>query len=592
MCGIIGYVGSSSTKDILLSSLEKLEYRGYDSSGISIIENNTILTYKSIGKLINLKNKIKDTTFSSSIGIGHTRWATHGEPSIENAHPHVSSNNKISLVHNGIIENYLELKEELIKQNISFYGKTDTEVIVKYIESIYDKDPLKAIYKLNKVLKGSYALAIIFLDFQDKIYFIKNSSPLLIGQNDKGMFLSSDLFSIENYTNNILFLKDNQYGYISKHEYQIYQDNKLIHSHLEKYLSTQYNKETISTSSYLEKEIYETELVVKNILQRHIKNNQIDFSSYKIDKIIAQIDNIDILGCGSSYNVGLIGKYLFEDLSKISTRVHVASEYPYLPIIKRKNTLYILISQSGETADLISCLPLLDGFKLGIINVKNSTLSLKTDDNFFLEAGSEISVATTKAYLGQLTFLYLLGIYIAYKNKRINENHYNSLIFELKSIPHKIHKILCSHDPIITFSKELTKYNNVFFIGRGIDYLTCIEGSLKLKEITYIHSEAISSGELKHGTISLIDEKVYTIALLSSSLKNKTNSNIQEVKARKGKVFTISNNESDYTIPTTLDIFYPFLQIIPLQLLALYTGQNKNLDIDKPRNLAKSVTVE
>lgn len=592
MCGIIGCCASSSIKDILINGLERLEYRGYDSSGISYIENGKIITYKSVGKLINLKNKTKDININSSIGIGHNRWATHGEPSLENAHPHISNNKKISLVHNGIIENYLEIKDILLEQNTSFYGKTDTEVIVKYIEYIYKGNPLDSLLTLNKVLKGTYALCIIFLDHPNKIFFLKKGSPLLIGKGKEEMYLSSDIFSLQNYTNLFLYIKDDQYGYISNSTYQVFEDGNYINTNLEKYSSKQIVEKLTTYNSYLEKEIYESKDVIKNIITKHINNSKIDFSKYKISKVIDNIENIVLLGCGSSYHSALIGKYIFEDLCKIPSSTYIASEFPYTPIIKKTNTLYILISQSGETADLISCLPLLDNFKLGIINVKNSSLSLKMDDNFFLEAGSEISVATTKAYLGQLTFLYLLGIYIANNKKLISKEYYLSLIQELESIPNKIKQILDNHQEIKDFSNIIKNYKNVFFIGRNLDYLTCLEGSLKLKEVTYIHSEAIPSGELKHGTISLIDQDVYTIALLSSNLRNKTKSNIKEIESRKGKVFTISTNDSNYNIPSTLEIFYPLLQIVPLQLLSLYTAENKKLDIDKPRNLAKSVTVE
>ena len=592
MCGIIGCCASSSIKDILINGLERLEYRGYDSSGISYIENGKIITYKSVGKLINLKNKTKDININSSIGIGHNRWATHGEPSLENAHPHLSNNKKISLVHNGIIENYLEIKELLLRQNTSFYGKTDTEVIVKYIEYIYKGNPLDSLLTLNKVLKGTYALCIIFLDHPNKIFFLKKGSPLLIGKGKEEMYLSSDIFSLQNYTNLFLYIKDNQYGYISNNTYQVFEDGNYITTNFEKYSSKQIVEKLTTYNSYLEKEIYESKGVIKNIITKHINDSKIDFSKYKINKVIDNIENIVLLGCGSAYHSALIAKYIFEDLCKISSSTYIASEFPFNPIIKKTNTLYILISQSGETADLISCLPLLDGFKLGIINVKNSSLSLKMDDNYFLESGSAISVPTTKAYLGQLTFLYLLGIYIANKKKLISKEYYLSLIQELESIPNKIKQILDNHQEIKDFSNIIKNYKNVFFIGRNLDYLTCLEGSLKLKEVTYIHSEAIPSGELKNGTISLIDQDVYTIALLSSNLRNKTKSNIKEIESRKGKVFSISTNDSNYNIPSTLEIFYPLLQIVPLQLLSLYTAKNKKLDIDKPRNLAKSVTVE
>lgn len=590
MCGIIGYVGSSNTKDILLDILTSLEYRGYDSSGIGLIRDKEIKLYKAIGKLDKLKSSLKEVNIKSSIGIGHTRWATHGKPSLENAHPHISSNKKIILVHNGIIDNYLEIKEELEKQNISFYGKTDSEVIVKYIEYKYHNNPYDILLELTNKLKGSYALGIIFLDFPNQIFFIKNSSPLLIGIGKEEMFLSSDYSSLENYTNKIIFLDDYEYGYISKNDYKIYKKKNRVHKPI-KELNNHYSFEEKTHSSYLEKEIHETSNTIKSILSKYIKDNKIDFSSHSFYSKINCINKINIFGCGSSYNVGLIGKYLFEKLGKIPTEVKLASEYIYSPLLNNENSLNIFISQSGETADLLSCVPLIDQYKLGILNVKYSSLSFKMDDNLYLECGKEVSVATTKAYIGQLTFIYLLSIFIAYQNKLISKNVYQKYILELNNIPSKINYVLNNHQNVITFSNTLKDYNNVFFIGRGLSYLTCIEGSLKLKEVTYIHSEAIASGELKHGTISLIDENIYVIAL-TSSLREKTLSNIEEIKARNGKVFTISDKDSSYIIPSTLDIFYPLLEIIPLQLLALYTGLNKKLDIDKPRNLAKSVTVE
>lgn len=592
MCGIIGYIGNENAKDIVLDCLKKLEYRGYDSSGISLLVNKQIITIKAIGKINELENKIKNEQIHSHLGIGHTRWATHGVVSLENAHPHNSSDCKISLVHNGIIENYLELKEKLLSKNVSFYGKTDTEVVVKYLEFIHKENPLESIYELSKILRGSFALSIIFSSFPDKIFFIKRNSPLLISIGNGANYLSSDYHSIKNYSNKVIYLNDNEYGYISSNEYAVFYKNKKQNKNIESIKDNQSVKDNSTSSSFLEKEIYETSNVISNILKRHIKNNDINFSSYSLNCLLKYITNINILGCGSSYNAGLIGKYIFEKLALTPTNVYIASEYKYNNPIIFPNSLNILISQSGETADLLSCISSLNYHKLGIINVRNSSLSKKTDDNFYLDAGEEISVATTKAYIGQLTFLYLLGIKLAYTKNTISKKEYRKYIKELENIPYKIDLILSNHTEIKNLAKELTNYNNVFFIGRGIDYLTCIEGSLKLKEITYIHSEAISSGELKHGTISLIDENVYVISLLSSSIKEKTKSNIEEVKSRKGKVFTISNENSSYQIPETLDIFYPFLEIIPLQLLSLYTGLEKKLDIDKPRNLAKSVTVE
>lgn len=592
MCGIIGYVGNKNSITQIIEGLTSLEYRGYDSSGMSIIKDNKIFTIKEVGKVEKLKNKINPLRYVSHIGIGHTRWATHGEVTLENTHPHNSTDNRISVVHNGIIENYLEIKEELLAKNISFIGKTDTEVIVKYLEKIYDGNPLDSIYKLSKKIKGSYALAILFLDYPNSIFFLKKDSPLLIGYNKNEVYLSSDYTSISDKIDNVVYLKDNQYGYIQNDDIRVYIDRKPVKYKTEKTNFTYHSTNENKYSTYLEKEINETSLVAKSIISRYVKNNKIDFSSHSFIHILPYISHINILGCGSSYNVGLIGKYLFESLSGISTSVSIASEYKYSNKIHFENTMNILISQSGETADLISCIPYLNKYKLGIINVRNSTISSLCDDNLYLDSGPEISVATTKAYIGQLTFLYLLSIQISYSKKKISSSRYIQLIKELKSIPGKIQYILNNHNEIKLFSNELSNYGNVFFIGRGLDYLTCIEGSLKLKEVTYIHSEAIASGELKHGTISLIDPNVYTIALLSSSLKNKTMSNIEEVKSRNGKVFTISDENSNYVIPKTIEIFYPLLQIIPLQLLSLYTGANKKLDIDKPRNLAKSVTVE
>ena len=590
MCGIIGYVGNSNTKNILLDILSSLEYRGYDSSGIGLINDNQIQLFKEIGKLNNLKLSLTNLNIKSKIGLGHTRWATHGKPSLENAHPHISSNKRIILVHNGIIDNYLEIKQELEKNNVSFYGKTDSEVIVKYIEYRYQNNPYDILFELTYKLKGSYALGIIFLDYPNQIFFIKNSSPLLLGLGQNEMFLSSDYSSLEKYTNKIIFLNDLEYGSISKDNYEIYKNKKKQDKEIKELNKHDSLEESIHTT-FLEKEIHETSDTVKNILSRYIKDNDINFSSHPFISKINQLNKINILGCGSSYNVGLIGKYLFEKLASIPTEVHLASEYIYYSKLKDTNSLNIFISQSGETADLLNCVPLIDELKIGILNVKYSSLSFKMDDNLFLECGKEVSVATTKAYIGQLTFLYLLSLYIGYQNKTISLDVYQKYILELINIPSKINYVLNNHQNVITFSNTLKDYNNVFFIGRGLSYLSCIEGSLKLKEVTYIHSEAIASGELKHGTISLIDENVYVIAL-TSSLKEKTLSNIEEIKARNGKVFTISNTNSSYNIPSTLDIFYPLLEIIPLQLLALYTGLNKKLDIDKPRNLAKSVTVE
>ena len=600
MCGIVGYSGNKNAINVLLDGLKALEYRGYDSAGIAYRTCNRIEIIKASGKIVNLEKKLKKNT-NSNMGIGHTRWATHGKPNETNSHPHRIG--KFTIVHNGIIENYESLKKLLIQNGYKFKTETDSEVIAGLLDKLYSEknDILKVIVELKKLLIGSYALGIICDDIPDKIYAVRKDSPLIIGIGDNENFIASDVPAILKYTNKYMILDDSEIAEIND-KVNIYNDKLDIV--FKEAITFEGNLEVAEKNGYehfMLKEIHEQPEVIKNTVSPFLKNgleslndNMPDFGKY---------NKIDIIGCGSAYHAGLIGKSLIEKYADIPVNVYVASEYRYKKIFTDEQTLVILISQSGETADTLACLRKVHEMginTLAIVNVVGSSLAREADKTIYTKAGPEISVATTKAYLAQITILSLIALAIGYNKKLISEKKALEIIDSYEKLPSIIEKLTCYDYKNI--AKALYKKNNCFYIGRGIDYALSMEGSLKLKEISYITSGAYPAGELKHGTISLIEDGTNVIAIVTDkNIADKTISNIKEVKSR-GAVITLIVADkidddfdfADYKVvtPSVNDFISPMVNAIPLQLIGYMTAKLKGCDIDKPKNLAKSVTVE
>ena len=597
MCGIVGYVGKKNCVPILLDGLKSLEYRGYDSAGIAINENNLIKIIKEKGKIVNLENKINENDYSN-IGIGHTRWATHGIPNHENSHPHRQG--KITLVHNGIIENYQELKEELTKKGYNFYSETDTEVACAYIDYLYkDNSMLEVLNKIKDIFKGSYALGILNDDEQNAIYATRKDSPLIIATDKDGNYIASDVPAILKHTNKYILLDNYDIAKLTKDNIEIFNNNKLINKEIHSFNFDLTSAMLEGYDHYMLKEINEEDKVLTSLLSHYdtkekILNNLPDFSKYK---------NIDIVACGSAYHSGLVGKYLIEEFGNVKVNVEIASEYRYKKLFLDKDTLVIVISQSGETADTLACLRIAKEHgcnTLGIVNVVGSSIAREVDNVIYINAGVEIAVATTKAYLMQCFVLSLISLKYAIVNKVFDEEKIEKIFKSLQELPSILRKEI--NKDYKKIAKKIHKNNNIFFIGRNIDYATTLEGSLKLKEISYIHSETYAAGELKHGTISLIEENTPVISVVTKeSISEKTISNIKEVKARGANVILLVNENlnKEYdcynekiVVSDTEEIFQPLVNIIPLQLLAYEVAKLRGCDIDKPRNLAKSVTVE
>lgn len=591
MCGIIGYIGKKQPVNFLLEGLKKLEYRGYDSSGIAIKENENIQIIRSIGRIKDLENKTKNTKLlNGNIGIAHTRWATHGEPTEENAHPHQVGN--VTLVHNGIIENAEELRENLITDGVKFKSETDTEVACAVINKYYEKDPIAAITKALKELKGSYAFGIIFKD-NDKLYAVRKDSPLIIGIGEEENYIASDIAAIINYTNKYILLEDNEIVEITAQEIKTYKDGVEIKKDIQAANITAEEADKGSYKHYMLKEIMEEPIVLARTLNRYINNMESVFD-------VSKYEEIHIVACGSAMYAGMIGKSLLEEKANIKCLVECASEYRYKKVIYDRKTLVILVSQSGETADTVAAMRKAHEENidtLAIVNVKTSTIAREAKHVMFIEAGPEIAVATTKAYLLQVAVFSLIALKAA--NLLGLEKNYNDILKEAENLPKLLKKVLEDKEEFKSISKEIYQNKDVFYIGRGIDYAMCLEGSLKLKEVSYTHSEAYQAGELKHGTISLIEEDVPVFAIITDDrIKDKTESNVIEVDSRKAKVFTITNDDTiknhhkKYVVPKTSYYLQAILTVPPLQLVGYYVGDLKKLDIDKPRNLAKSVTVE
>ena len=609
MCGIVGYNGKNKATDILLNGLSKLEYRGYDSAGIAVYDKD-INIIKAKGKIVNLKEKLKDKELNGTIGIGHTRWATHGEPSETNAHPHTSNDGNVTLVHNGIIENYQELIEKLKKHNYTFYSQTDTEVLANIIDYYYKKykmGPIDAINRTMVRVRGSYACAVIFKDYPDQIWVARKDSPLIIGVADDGNYLASDVPAILEYTKKVYYIDNLEAACLKKDEVIFYDLNG--DSITKELKTTEWDIASSEKEGYehfMIKEIHEQPDVVNKTINNYIKDNKIDFTNSNItEDILKDINSIYIVACGSAYHVGVCEQYVIESLARVPVRVDVASEFRYKKPILNKNDLVIIVSQSGETADSLAALreaKELGSKTLAVVNVVGSSIAREADYVLYTLAGPEIAVATTKAFSTQLIVLYLFAIELAKVKGKINDTEYQNLLNDLKDIPDKIKYIIENElNNIQKISSEFSSTKDAFYIGRGLDYAISLEGSLKLKEISYIHSEAYAAGELKHGTISLIEDNTLVVGVVTQDeVYEKTISNLVEVKSRGGYILTVSPDNIDVNkvanyqihIPETNKYFYPSLTVIPLQLLGYYIAVSKGLDVDKPRNLAKSVTVE
>ena len=589
MCGIVGYVGKRKALPILLNSLKALEYRGYDSSGIAYIKDNKINIIKKEGKIKNLEKflNIDEDTF---IGIGHTRWATHGVPNETNAHPHRVG--KITLVHNGIIENYEELRSKLKKDGYKFVSETDTEVVSAQVDSIYkkNKDMIKTLDEVKDILEGTYALGIICDDEPNNIYAIRKDSPLIIGKKDDEYFIASDVPAILTYTKDYYLLEKDEVAVLNN-KVTFYLNNKEIEKELKSFEGDASSVSKCGYEHFMMKEMMEEPDVLHKTVEK-MKNEKFSLKKYK---------SIDIVACGSAYHTGLVGKYLIENYADIKVDVHIASEYRYSKLFKKDKNLVIVISQSGETADTLAALKLAKDNNmdtLGIVNVKESSIARNADFIIYTEAGPEIAVATTKAYLSQVTTLSMLALKTALDKKIITKDKYDEVIKEFNVGALKIEKLL--HYDYSKIANYIKDKNDLFYLGRGLDYALAMEGSLKLKEISYLHSEAYASGELKHGTISLIEEGTPVISVMvDNNIISKSISNNKEVKARGGYVICITNSElpkDSYdeviTVPNINDFVNPILALIPMQMISYYVAKARGCDIDKPKNLAKSVTVE
>lgn len=613
MCGIVGYIGKEAAAPILLEGLSKLEYRGYDSAGIAVRDRQTgeIELVKAKGRLKILSEKTDGgRAMHGTIGIGHTRWATHGEPSEDNAHPHCSDDQAVVLVHNGIIENYLELKEKLRKAGYTFYSQTDTEVAVKLLD-YYDKkvngDHLEALSRTMLRIRGSYAFGVLFKDCADKLYAVRKDSPLIVGKSEDGSYIASDVPAILKYTRQVYYIGNMEIAVLEDSAIHFYNiDREEIQKEA---VTIEWDAEAAEKGGFehfMMKEIYEQPKVVGDTLHHYLKDGSIDFSEVGIsDEQLRSLERIYIVACGSAYHVGVAAKYVFEGMAGIPVEVELASEFRYREPRLVKNSLVIIISQSGETADSLAALRLAKEKgvdTLGIVNVLGSSIAREADLVMYTLAGPEISVATTKAYSTQLMAVYLLAVQSAYVKEEITEEQYKVFLQELEAIPDKIQKILDDKERIQWFANKHANNKDIFFIGRGIDYAISMEGSLKLKEISYIHSEAYAAGELKHGTISLIEDGTLVIGVMTQeALFEKTLSNMVEVKSRGAYLMGVTSygnysieDTAGFTVyvPKICNYFATSLAVVPLQLLAYYVSVAKGLDVDKPRNLAKSVTVE
>ena len=604
MCGIIGYTGENQASQILFNSLKALEYRGYDSAGVAVINENsninTVKTTNRVESLVTLSDNGKKV--QGKTGIGHTRWATHGEPDLKNAHPHLSES--FAVVHNGIIENYSTLKKELIKDGFVFKSETDTEVVPFLLEKNYDGDFYDSVRKTVNMLTGSFALVILCKDEPDKLIAVKKFSPLIIGLGEKENFAASDITAVSSHTHRVIYLEDGEIAVITPKKVQFYDRYGRLKEKQIKTVSTDFDgTDKKGYEHFMLKEIYEQPEAFARTAEHYIKKGNLSFDEIKL--YVRNFEKIHIVACGSAYHAGLAAKYVFEELARIEVGVHIASEYRYSTPFINEKTLVIAISQSGETADTIAALNLAKtkgAYTAAIVNVKNSTVSRLCHSVFYTFAGPEVAVATTKGYTTQLCVLYLLALYIAKIKNRINDDELNNMIGEIRHIPLKMSEILDNAEDIKRLALDTRNFTSAFFIGRNTDYAIAQEASLKLKEISYIHSQSYAAGELKHGTISLIEKGSTVFAVCcNKSLESKMISNIKEVRARGAFVISIAQKGdknigeiSDCIVymPVTNSLWASSVCILFFQFFAYYTALKKGCDIDKPRNLAKSVTVE
>jgi len=608
MCGIVGYIGNRDVTPVLVNGLKKLEYRGYDSAGIAILNNDRISVVKTKGRLATLEEKLSNIKLSGFMGIGHTRWATHGEPNDINSHPHLSNSGNIAVVHNGIIENYMQLKSFLIGKGYTFVSETDTEVIAHLIDYNYKGDLLKAVMNTMNDVEGAYALGVICSEYPDRLIAARKDSPLIVGLGENENFIASDIPAILEYTRDIYILEDKEVVCITAEGAEIY--NLLGERVTRDVFHVDWDVSSAEKGGYehfMMKEICEEPGAIKATISPRIQNDQIVLDKVDIsDEFIKNCEKINIIACGTAYHAGVVGKYVIEKLARIPVEVDVASEFRYRDPIINENQLTIVISQSGETLDTLMAMR--EAKKRGsriiaIVNVVGSSIAREADDVLYTWAGPEIAVASTKAYNTQLAAMYLFALILAKKKGELSEESYQYYITELQKLPQQVEEVLGERESIQKFAYEHFNAKSVFFVGRSLDYALSMEGSLKLKEISYIHSEAYAGGELKHGTIALIEEGTLVICSLTQDhLMEKMISNIREIKARGGVVLAITTKKNEEEIKKTADvvisipdmdnIFAPVVAVTPMQLFAYYVSVMKGNDVDKPRNLAKSVTVE
>ena len=608
MCGIVGYTGSQEAAPILLEGLKKLEYRGYDSAGIAVLNDNLIAVSKVTGRIANLCERTADgKNCPGTVGIGHTRWATHGAPTDTNAHPHMSNDGKFAVVHNGIIENYIALREELIQKGYRFESQTDTEVIVHLIEMYYTGDLKKAVIKTSARLQGSYALGVVCTDEPEKVYVAREASPLILGVGVGENYFASDVTALVSYTRNAIYLDDGEFAEITPDSITVFNPaGQPVEKKISRITWDIQSAEKGGYEHFMLKEIIEQPRAVKATIAPRIKDGDIILDETELTAdYLESINKIVITACGSAYYAGCAGKYAIEKLCRIPVQVELASELRYSDPLIDEHTLLIVLSQSGETADTIAAMKECKnrGAKtLAVVNVVGSTIANTADYTLYTWAGPEIAVATTKGYTTQVSVLYLLALYAAKKMNRIDDELYNNLLASLKALPKKIQEAIDINSSIPTLARKYHGADSMFFIGRNTDYAVALEGALKMKEISYIHAESYAAGELKHGTIALVEEHQPVIALCcNEAIMEKTMSNIVEVKARGAEVLAVTFKDNQKIVsladdvifvPKIETIFSAAVEIVPLQLLAYYVAKENGCDIDKPKNLAKSVTVE
>ena len=606
MCGIVGYVGHGDTKEIILHGLKTLEYRGYDSSGMALMSDGEILVEKKAGRIENLEESMKEKNFSSEIGIGHTRWATHGVPSDRNSHPHYSMDKSVAVVHNGIIENYQVLRKELEEKGYIFSSDTDTEVISQLIQDMYNGNILDTVSKVVKKLEGSYAVGVLHKNHPDELICAREHSPLVVGIGEKENFIASDISALLKYTKDVYYLEDGDIAVLKAGSIEIFDRDEKHVTREKKYI--EWNLEQATKCGYphfMLKEIFEQPQAVKETFEKRVHNGKVDFSDVLNYEDIKNINKIYIVACGTAYHAGLQGQFALQKIAKLDSATDIASEFRYSDPFIDEKTMVIFVSQSGETSDTLAALKeakAKGALTIAVTNVIGSTISREAHKTIYTMAGPEIAVASTKAYTTQVTIFYLLALYMAELRKVISKEKYEEYLSEIKNMPEKIQNILDNCEKIKTAAEYFKDRTNGFFIGRGLDYKVAVEASLKIKEVSYVHTEAFASGELKHGTIALIEEGTPVVVIAAQkNLIDKSVSNIKEVKARGAYIITVGfddeeslKNVSDnfIGIPECNDMFSGFLSIVPLQLLAYYTSDAKGIDVDKPRNLAKSVTVE